>query len=134
MDAPNPNAGDAQPSIGELIGRLVADTGHLFQTELKLAQSEVKANLAALAQPLVVLLFGALFLLAALFTLMGALVGWLTPLVGTGWAAFIVAVVVGGIGLALVLSAKTKLSQAGIAPARTIESIKQDAQILKGRG
>jgi len=125
--------GRTEPSIGELIRQLFEDVGKLIRTEIKLAQSEVKANAASLGKPLMLIAAGALLLLAALFTLMGAFVGWLADAVGPGWAAFIVAVVVGGIGVALVLSGRKSMSTVGLAPTRTIDSIRQDAEALKGR-
>lgn len=121
-----------EPSVGELIKQLVEDIGKLVRTELKLAQSELKANAANAGRPLLLVAIGLLLLLGALFTLLGALVGWLSPLVGPGWAAFIVAVVVGAIGAALVMSGKKGLSAIGFAPTRTVASLRQDAEVLKG--
>lgn len=124
--------GRTEPSIGELIRQLFEDVGKLIRTEIKLAQSEVKANAASLGKPLMLIAAGALLLLAALFTLMGAFVGWLADAVGPGWAAFIVAVVVGGAGVALIMSGKKKMSTVALTPTRTVASVKQDAQALKG--
>lgn len=123
----------SEPSIGDLIRQLFEDVGKLIRTEIKLAQSEVKANVGQMGKPLALMAAGGLLLLAALFTLMGAFVGWLADAVGPGWAAFIVAVVVGGIGVALVLSGRKSMSTVGLAPTRTMESLRQDAEALKGR-
>ena len=120
------------PSIGDLLRSLVDDTQHLFRTEIKLAKSEIKSNVAAAARGAVGIAIGVVLLLGAFFTLLGALVAFLAPLVGTGWAALIVAVVVGGIGGLLVTSGLRKLSASSLVPDRTIASVKQDANALKG--
>lgn len=124
---------DAEPSIGELIRNLLADTGQLIRTEIKLAQSELGQNVSRAKTPIAFIGAGVLLMFGAFLTLLGALVGWLADAVGPGWAAFIVAVVVGGIGVALILSGKNKLSAVSLAPTRTVASVKQDAQALKGQ-
>jgi len=125
---------DNSPSIGELLRTLVEDVGHLFRTELRLAQAEVKSNLAGLKVGAAAIAVGGMLLLVSLFTLVGAFVGWLTPYVGAGWAAFIVAVVLAVVGLIAISVGGKKLSAASLAPQRTVASLKQDAQTLKGIG
>jgi len=122
----------AEPSIGELIRSLLADTGQLIRTEIKLAQAEIGQNVSRAKTPVMFIAVGAVLMFGAFLTLLGALVGWLADAVGPGWAAFIVAVVVGGAGVALILSGKNKLSAVSLAPTRTVASVKQDAQALKG--
>jgi uncharacterized membrane protein YqjE len=126
--------GTPEPTIGELIRSLLQDVGQLIRTEIKLAQAEVGQNVARAKTPVALMMFGVLLLFGALLTLLGALVGWLAPLVGAGWAAFIVAVVVGGAGVALLLAGKKRMSGVALAPTRTVASVKQDAQALKGSG
>lgn len=126
--------GTPEPTIGELIRSLLQDVGQLIRTEIKLAQAEVGQNASRAKTPLMLMALGVLLLFGAMMTLLGALVGWLAPLVGAGWAAFIVAVVVGGTGVALLLSGKNQLSGVALTPTRTVASVKQDAQALKGSG
>lgn len=121
-----------EPSIGELIRSLLQDMGQLIRTEIKLAQAEMGQNLSRAKTPVMMVAVGLILMLGAFLTLLGALVGWLADAVGPGWAAFIVAVVVGGAGIALILSGKNKMSNVGLAPTRTVASVKQDAQALKG--
>ena len=124
--------GTPEPTIGELIRSLLQDMGQLIRTEIKLAQAEVGQNVSRAKAPVAMMAVGGLLLFGAFLTLLGALVGWLADAVGPGWAAFIVAVVVGGAGVALMLSAKNKLSNVALTPTRTVASVKQDAQALKG--
>ena len=123
---------DNNSSIGDLLRQLVEDVGHLFRTELRLAQAEVRSNIAGLKSGIVAVAAGGVFMLVATFTLVGAFVGWLTPYVGAGWAAFIVSVVLGIAGLIAISVGSNKLKAGNLAPQRTVASIKQDAQTLKG--
>jgi uncharacterized membrane protein YqjE len=121
-----------EPSIGELIRSLLQDMGQLVRTEIKLAQAEMGQNISRAKTPVMFIAAGLILMLGAFLTLLGALVGWLAEELGPGWAAFIVAVVVGGAGVALILSGKNKLSAISLSPTRTVASVKQDAQALKG--
>lgn len=128
--ATNPDTGS---SIGDLLKQLIEDVGHLFRTELRMATAEVKGNVTAMLGGVGAVAAGGMFLLVALFTLVGALVGWLTPIVGSAaLAALIVGVgliVVGGI---LIATGLNRLKVSSLAPDRTIASLRQDAQTLKG--
>lgn len=120
------------PSIGELLKRLVEDTQHLFRTEIRLAKSELRSNVASAAKGGMTIGVGLILLLGAVFTLLGAAVGFLTPLVGAGWAALIVGVATLVTGGLLVMSGIKKMSASSLAPDRTVASLKQDADALKG--
>ena len=124
--------GTDEPTIGELIRSLLQDMGQLIRTEIKLAQAEMGQNISRAKAPVLMMAVGGLLIFGAFLTLLGALVGWLADAVGPGWAAFIVAVVVGGVGVALIMSGKNKMSNVALTPTRTVASVKQDAQALKG--
>ena len=127
-----PTETNDNPSIGELLRRLVEDTQHLFRTEIRLAKSELRSNIASAAKGGIAAGAGLVLLLGAVFTLLGAAVGFLTPLVGAGWAALIVGVVTLIIGGLLVMSGIKKMTASSLAPERTVASLKQDADALKG--
>lgn len=126
--APN----DGQPSISEQLRSLLEDSVYLFRTEIRLAKAELRGNITAAKNGAVAIGIGVFLLLAAVFTLVGAAVGFLTPYVGAGWAALIVAVVVGVFGVILVVSGGKKLSATSLAPDRAVASLKQDAEVIKG--
>ena len=125
--------GKAAPSLAELLKRLVDDTGRLFRSELRLAQAELTASVGKALPALGLVMAGGLLLTAALFILLGALVAWLTPLVGLGWAAFIVAVGAGAAGAALALTGKKQLAGIGFLPTRVAKALRDDAEALKGQ-
>lgn len=120
------------PSIGDLLRRLVDDTQHLFRTEIRLAQSELKGNLASAARGAAGIAVGGMLLLGAMFTLLGAAVGFLAPYVGAGVAGLIVAGATALIGGVLVMTGAKKLGATDLAPDRTVASLKHDVQALKG--
>ena len=124
----DPNA----PSIAELLKRLVDDSGHLFRTEIRLAKAELRDNLASAKTGAMWVALGAILLLGAIFTMRGAAVGFLTPLVGAGWAALIVAGVAGVVGVVLALLGAKKVTATSLAPDRAVASLRQDTEALKG--
>lgn len=119
-------------SIGDLLRQLIEDVQHLFRTELRLFQTEVRSNIAGLKGGAILIGLGATLLLAALITLFAAFVGWLIPVVGHGWAELIVAVVSAVIGFIALAAGSKKLSASSLSPDKTIASVKQDARALKG--
>ncbi len=119
-------------SIVSLVKRLFEEAAALVRAEFRLAQAEVKANIASIAKPIAMIAFGGLLAVAALFTLMGAAVGFLTPLVGAGFAGLIVAVVVGAIAAALMLAGKKQIAAAELMPSRAVAALREDIEALKG--
>lgn len=119
------------PSIGAMLRQIVDDIGQLARAEVNLAKAEVTANLAKLVRPIVMIALGGLLSIAALFTLMGAFVGFLTPYVGAGWAALIVAAVVGAVAALLVMSGVKGFGAASLAPKRSVASVKADVAAVK---
>lgn len=119
-------------SIGDLLRSLIGDIQHLLRTELKLFQAEVRSNIGGLKTGAMLLGIGVTLMLASLITLFAAFVGWLIPVVGHGWAELIVSVVSAVLGIILLGVGQKKLSGSGLTPDRTIASLKQDAETLKG--
>ena len=119
-------------SIGDLLRSLIGDIQHLLRTELKLFQAEVRSNIGGLKTCAMLLGIGVTLMLASLITLFAAFVGGLIPVVGHGWAELIVSVVSAVLGIILLGVGQKKLSGSGLTPDRTIASLKQDAETLKG--
>lgn len=124
--------GGSDVSIMALLKRLLDDALRLVRAELRLAQAEMKASVAEVAPALAMFAFGLLLAAAAVFTLMGAFVAWLAPLVGVGFAALIVALVTGGIAAALMLSAKKKIETVDLMPSRAVAVLREEIETLKG--
>ena len=123
---------DRTPSIGDLLRQLIDDVQHLFATELRLFRAEIRGNIGGLKAGAILIGIGATLMLGATVTMFAAFVGWLIPVVGHGWAELIVAVASAVLGLVALGVGSRRLSAIGMAPDRTIASVKRDAQTLKG--
>ena len=133
----NPKRHEApELTIGELIRSLLTDVGQLVRTEIKLVYAEVGRNVARAKKPLALVAIGATLMFGAFLALLGAFVGWLAPLVGVGTAALIVALGVGGVGIALLLAGQKRLKGISLVPTRTIMPARPAASLggdsLKG--
>ena len=124
--------GTDDTSIATLLRQLVDDGNHLVRTEIRLAKSELRDNVAAAAKGAAGIGIGAVLLLGAVFTLLGAAVAFLTPLVGAGWAAVIVGVVTLIVGGGLIMAGVNKLKVSSLAPDRAVRSVKSDATTISG--
>ena len=124
----------AEPTetIADLLRQLVDDGNHLVRTEIRLAKSEFRDNVATIGRGAVGIGIGAVLLLGAVFTLLGGAVGFLSPLVGAGWAAVIVGLVALAIGGGLIMTGVNKLKMSSLAPDRTVKSVKHDAEMISG--
>ncbi len=123
---------EREQSIGDLLRQLVDDVQRLFRTELRLFRAEVRSNIAGLKGGVILLGVGATLMLGSTITLFAAFVGWLIPVVGHGWAELIVSVASAVLGLIAFAVASKKLSAVNLSPDRTIASVRQDAETLKG--
>ena len=121
-----------ETSIADLLRQLVEDGNHLVRTEIRLAKAEVRDNLVSAAKGGAGIGLGAVLLLGAVFTLLGAAVAFLTPMVGAGWAAVIVGVAALVIGGAIIAAGVKKLSASSMVPERAVESVKRDAERITG--
>lgn len=119
--------------IGTLLQDAAADVAAIVRNEARLAQTEVKESLHRAVAGTVSGLLGAVFLIPALtlalFALAHALDAYdVTPL----WVGALIAAAVGAvIGAILLVRAKTALEPKALAPTRTADNLKQDAQLLK---
>ncbi|MGH7580068.1 MAG: phage holin family protein [Gemmatimonadales bacterium] len=122
-------------SIGELFGQLSQDVSLLVRQESQLAKTEIQEkisrasrDLASLATGGIVALVGGLALTAAIILLLVDPVGlepWL--------AALLVGVLFAGGGFLLLRGGLRDLKTMDPAPRRTVESIKEDIQMVKER-
>jgi len=119
-------------SVGDLIGNVTRDLSTLLRQELALAQAELKQEATKTAKGAgamagagvaghFVLLFLSLALWAGLSNVMDA-----------GWAGLIVAVIWAVIAAVLYASGRAKLRQVHPTPDRTVETLSQVPDALKG--
>lgn len=119
-------------SLGELIGNVTRDLSALLRQELALAQAEVKQEAGkaargagAMAGAAVAGFFVVLFLSLALWA-------GLSNVLDPGWAGLVVAVIWAVIAAVLFFTGRAKLRQIHPTPERTVETLGQVPDALKG--
>jgi Putative Actinobacterial Holin-X, holin superfamily III len=129
----NSRSNVADASIGELIGDITRDLSTLLRQELELAKAELKQEAvksgkaagaiggAAFAGYMVLL-----FLSIALWSALANVMDW-------GWAALVVAVLWAIAGAVLYVTARKQLRRVKPTPERTVETIKEVPDALRGR-
>jgi uncharacterized membrane protein YqjE len=121
-------------SLQTLVGNAIRDGADLLRQEFGLFRAEMAENASAVGKGVAMFAVAAIFALAALIWLTQALVYGLAILVGSQWlAALIVGVLLLVIALVLVVIGKNRLSAATLAPTRTVQTLKQDSEILTER-
>jgi hypothetical protein len=119
-------------SLGQLFGDLSRQLGTLVQKEIELAKTEMTTRVTTVSRDAAMLgAGGALAYGALLIALVGvALLLW--ELGVTPWLAFLlVALVVGVIAAVLIQRGRAELQRTNLAPTKTIETIKEDAEWAK---
>jgi hypothetical protein len=133
FDTDTVRPGVADSSVGELISEVTSDLSKLMRQELELAKAEVKHE-ATKSGKAVGMLGGAGFAgyMVALFCSI-ALWWALANVMDEGWAALIVAVLWAAIGVALAAVGRNQLRAVNPKPERTIQTLKEVPDALKGR-
>ncbi|WFP62196.1 MULTISPECIES: phage holin family protein [unclassified Mesorhizobium] len=120
------------PSLGTLVSDLAHQVSTLVQTEARLLRAEISENVSKAEAGAVEVLGGAICLLAALLVLLQALVIALARLgLGTGWSALLVGVIVAVLGVFLLRTGMASMAPSELAPDRTQEQLKRDANVIK---
>jgi putative superfamily III holin-X len=123
-----------QRSLGELFGDLSRQMSALIRQEIELARAEITGKATAAARDVGLMGAGIALLYAGLLALMGAVVLFLADQGVTPWVgALTVAVVVVVVGGLLVMSSRQALASRDMAPNRTVETLKDDAEWAKER-
>ena len=123
----------SQRSVGSLISEVTSDLSTLMRQELDLAKAEVKEE-AAKTGKAAGMLGGAGFAgyMLALFLSIAAWWG-LANVMDEAWAALIVAAVWGVIAAVLFASGRKKMREVHPKPERTVSTLKEVPDALKGR-
>ena len=109
-----------------------SQTADLLQTEFRLAKVELAEKMTALRGGLIMILIGAIFLIAALGMILQALV---SILINSGVSPSVAILLVAGasavIGLVLFLMGQNRLDPAELSPDRTLNSLSRDSRMVK---
>ncbi len=119
-------------SLGDLFSDLSRETTTLVRQEVQLAKAELTQSATEAARGIGMLAAGGAVAYAGLLFLLLAIV---FGLIEAGWDAWLSALVVGlvvvAIGAFLVLRARESLKPANLAPKKTVETLKEDAEWAK---
>jgi hypothetical protein len=124
----------SEPSLGQLFGDLTRQLSTLIRQEVDLARTEVTAKAASTARDGAFIGVGALLVYAAMLGLMATVILGLIDAGLEPWlSALIVSVMVAAAGGGLIVVGRKRLAQADLAPTRTLETLRDDAELVKER-
>ena len=121
-------------SLGDLFGALTSQLGQLIHKEVELARTEITANAVRTGRNASLIGIGGVVAYGGFLVVLAAAVLLLMSLGLEPWIAALVVGRVGvGIGAALVMRGRSQLEASSLAPTRTIETLKEDAEWAKDR-
>ncbi len=121
-------------SLGELFSDLARELSELVRQELALAKTEMTEKATRVGTNIGTLAVGGAVAYAGFLALVAAVILGLAAL-GVPWwlAALIVGLVIAGAGYLLVRRSLAALRQTDLAPRRTLETLREDTQLVKER-
>lgn len=114
--------------LGELLSGLYHDTSALLRLEVELAKAEMSQKASRVGKNVGFLAAGGAVAYAGLLAIIAGIIGVLGLLVPIWLSALIVGILVAAAGGLLVRSGLKTLQQEQLAPQRTIDTLKEDAQ------
>ena len=118
-------------SIGELFAELANETSTLVRQEVQLAKTELTQKVTSAGRDAGMLGAGGALAYAGLLVLLAAVVIGLGELIPLWLSALIVGLIVVGVGYALIQRGLTGLKHLDPAPRETIQTIKEDVDMVK---
>ena len=123
---------DGRP-FSQIVQDIVAHLTEIVRSEIQLARTEVRADMAQVARAGVFVAVGTVFGLYALGFMLLGLVYALGTRVAPWMAAMIVAVGVGVIAAIFLQVGRTRMKQADLKPDKTIQSLQENVTWMKKR-
>lgn len=115
-----------------LVRDILTHLSNLMRKEIALARSEISENLGRAGTAIGLLVAAVVLALTALNVLAAALVAALTEYgITAGWASLIVGGILALIALVMILKGVNDLKPSNLAPSRTAENVKRDAEVIK---
>lgn len=121
----------AEPSVGELVSQLSAQTSRLVRDEMKLAQTEFRNAAKHAGLGVGLLSVAGLLAILGLATFVTAAVAALALVLPVWAAALIVGAILFAVAGVLGLMSKKQVEQTSPVPQQTVESVKQDINEVK---
>ena len=121
-----------RPGVVTLTTAAVSQTADLIQAEFRLARAELAEKMTAFRAGMIMILLGAIFLIAALGMVLQALVA---ALIAAGLsppaAILLVAGGAGVVGVVLFVMGQKRLKPDELTPDRTLNSLSRDSRMVK---
>lgn len=124
-------SGKEDQSLGELFGELTREMSTLVRQEVSLAKAEMSGKAADAGRDVGYLAAGAAVAYAGFLAIVAALVIIVAHVMPWWLAALLVGIVIAAIGGFLVYQGMQHLKRLNLAPTRTLETLKEDAQWAK---
>ncbi len=118
-------------SVPGLFRKLANDVSTLFRQEIALAKAEMTSTVSDVRTGIASVAMGGAVLYAGILFLLGGVMLLLTEWMSLMWAAFLVGAVVAVIGLIMLASGRKKMSAESLAPDRTMDSLRKDADLAR---
>lgn len=118
-------------SLGELFGELTRQTTTLVRQEMALAKTEMSQKFSSVGKDVGSLAVGGAVAYAGFLAIVAAIIILLAEVIPWWLSALVVGLVVAGVGYMLVQRGLTALKQEDLAPTKTIETLKDDAEWAK---
>ena len=123
---------DADPRpTGSLLSDAVNQLTRLVRGEVALAKAEVAQNIRSAGMGIGLLVGAVVLVFVALNVLVFALVAALGELIGPGWSALVVGVVILVVAAILAMRGMNALKPENLTPSRTVRNVQADAQTIK---
>jgi uncharacterized membrane protein YqjE len=124
--------GSTDPALGDLFRQLAQDSATLVRQEMTLAKAELKSNVKSVARDAAMVAVGGILALVGVVVLIAFLVVAVGDALDNYWlGALVVGVLFLLVGGLLAMSSLKKLKHEEVAPARTLETLKEDKQWLQ---
>jgi drug/metabolite transporter (DMT)-like permease len=123
--------GQAEPSVGELLGALARDTGVLMRQELQLVSTEMTLKARVFARNTGLIAFGGALALAGGLALLAAAIAALHLVLPLWLSALLVGVAVTGIGYAFISKGLAALKAIDAVPTKTLHTLSADVAWAK---
>ena len=121
-------------TVREIISEVSSDFTALVREEMALAKTELRQGFKQFARGAAFLLVAAFVVNAGFLALVASLVVGLANAMAIWLSAFIVGLVLAIVGAFLLMKGVGDMKNAELKPERTIETLKEDANIVKERG
>lgn len=127
------NKGDDK-TISDAIGEVTRDFTALLQEEMALAKAELRDGLRQFARGAAFLLIAAFIVNAGFLALVASAIVGLAEATAIWLSAFIIGFALAVIGAFLLMKGVNDMKNADLKPDRTMETLGEDARIVRERG